>query len=354
MVLKLFKYITIALMLSLFPINLSANDSKEKSEDFDPVGLVMHHIADSHSWTIFATESTELTIPLPVILYSEGNFHCFMSTAFHNEKSLVQSNNKFFKLYNNKIYNSNSEGELSIDEKGIVANKKPLDISFTRNVASMWISIIIILTIFIGIARKYRNALTKPTGAQSLFEPLILFVRDNIALEMIGKHKGEKYIPYLLTLFFFIWINNLLGIVPFFPGGSNVTGNIAVTAILAIISLIVTNVSGNKGYWKHMVAPPGVPAWVAIFIIPVEIIGIFTKPFALMMRLFANITAGHIIILSLISIIFIVKTIAFAPVSIALVLFMSLLELLVGFLQAFIFTLLTALFIGMASQEETH
>jgi F-type H+-transporting ATPase subunit a len=351
---NILRYIFIGVILLLTSQYTLASDNKENSEEkFNPVALVMHHIADSHSWVVFNNEHFKLEIPLPVILLNEGHLHFFMSSDFKDEKA-IKKGNTFYVLHHNKIYKTDKEGNLEYNPKGEVLNKKPLDLSITKNVASLWISIVILLILFVGIAKKYRNALTKPRGSQSMMEPLILFVRDDIALEMIGKHKGEKFVPYLLTLFFFIWINNLLGIVPIFPGGSNVTGNIAVTAVLAALTLLITNINANKGYWKHIIAPPGVPAWVAIFIVPVEIIGIFTKPFALMMRLFANITAGHIIILSLISIIFIVKSFAFAPVSIALVLFMSLLELLVGFLQAFIFTLLTALFIGMASHEETH
>jgi F-type H+-transporting ATPase subunit a len=218
----------------------------------------------------------------------------------------------------------------------------------------MWISALMLLLIFISISRKYKRGVERPSGLQSAMEPIILFVRDDIANDMIGKGKADKYFHYLLTVFFFIWINNILGLVPFFPGGSNLSGNISFTAVLAICTLIITNVSGTKAYWKHIVAPPGVPAWVTVFLVPVEIIGIFTKPFALMIRLFANITAGHIILLSLVSMIFILKTIWFAPVSILLGLVMSLLEILVGLLQAFIFTLLSALFIGLATHDDSH
>jgi len=163
-----------------------------------------------------------------------------------------------------------------------------------------------------------------------------------------------RYTPYLLTVFFFILINNLIGIVPFFPFGSNLTGNIAVTLTLAVFTMIIVNFSGNKGYWRHVFATPGVPIWLLPIMIPVEIIGILAKPFALMVRLFANITAGHIVVLSLVSLIFIFKSLMLSPVSIAFVIFMDVLELLVAALQAYIFTLLTALFIGMAVQEAEH
>ena len=184
-------------------------------------------------------------------------------------------------------------------------------------------------------------------------EPLVLFVRDDIAVPNIGK-KADKFLPYLLTVFFFIWINNLIGLVPFFPGSANLTGNISFTVTLALITFLITNFNGNKDYWKHIFATPGVPVWLAPIMIPVEIMGILAKPIALLIRLFANITAGHIIILSLISLIFIFKSVAIAPVSVGFVLFMNVLELLVAAIQAYIFTLLSALFIGMAVEEHEH
>jgi len=187
---------------------------------------------------------------------------------------------------------------------------------------------------------------------QSFLEPVILFIRDDIAISNIGKYKYEKYMPYLLTVFFFILINNIMGLVPFPPPfGANVTGNIAITLVLAVFTFLITQFSGNKQYWKHIFAMPGMPTWLLPIMIPVEIIGMFTKPFALTIRLFANITAGHIIILSLISLIFIFKSLIMAPVSILLVLFMNCLEVFVAFLQAYVFTLLSALFIGMAVEE---
>jgi F-type H+-transporting ATPase subunit a len=209
------------------------------------------------------------------------------------------------------------------------------------------------LLIFLGIASTYKKREGKaPKGFQSLIEPIIVFVRDEIARPNIG-HKYIGYMPFLLTVFFFIWINNLIGLVPMFPGGANLTGNIAVTFTLGVITFLVVTFSGNKYYWKHIFAPD-VPWWLYPIMLVVEIIGVLSKPFALIVRLFANITAGHIIVLSLISLIFIFKTTSIAPVSVAFVLFMYVLELLVAFLQAFIFTMLTALFIGTAVEEHHH
>jgi F-type H+-transporting ATPase subunit a len=211
------------------------------------------------------------------------------------------------------------------------------------------------LLIFIPLANKYKKRGNRaPKGFQGFIEPVIQFVIDDIAKPNIGEKRYLRYTPYLLTVFFFIFINNLMGLIPFFPFGANLTGNIAVTMVLAVFTLLIVNFSGNKAYWKHIFAAPGVPVWLMPIMIPVELIGILSKPFALMVRLFANITAGHIIVLSLVSLIFIFKTVMMSPISIAFVLFMDVLELLVAALQAYIFTLLTALFVGMAVAEAEH
>ena len=224
------------------------------------------------------------------------------------------------------------------------------DISITKNVAGMLVACILLIWMFTSMVRIYKNNNGVPKGIAKFLEPVVLFVRDDIAIPNIGKEKYMKFLPYLLTLFFFIWINNMLGLVPFFPGGTNVTGNIAITLVLSVITVILVNVNGTKGYWMHILWPP-VPLLLKPLMIPIEIIGIFTKPFALMMRLFANITAGHIMMLSLVALIFIFKTALAGFISVPLAIFISLLEILVAALQAYIFTVLTALFIGMAVQE---
>jgi F-type H+-transporting ATPase subunit a len=218
----------------------------------------------------------------------------------------------------------------------------------------MWMSIAILLIIFLSVSSAYKKRQGKaPKGLQSFMEPIILFVRDDIARPNIG-YKYQRFMPLLLTVFFFIWINNLIGLVPFFPGGANLTGNIAVTLVLSVITLIVVNLNGNKHYWQHVFVPADVPVWIWPLWWVIELVGIISKPFALMIRLFANITAGHIIVLSLISLIFVFQSFAIAPISVAFVVFMDVLELLVAALQAFIFTLLTALFIGTAIEEHHH
>jgi len=306
----------------------------------------MDHIADSHDWHLWdKKDGKSVSIYLPVILYSKSKgFDVFMSKKI---------------LYGN-VHNGYTLKEgvvVSVDSAGnIDAANKPLDLSITKNVAALFFSCIIGLFLFIGLSRSYKKTgVSHPRGIQSFLEPVILFIRDDIAISNIGKHKYEKFMPYLLTVFFFILINNIMGLVPFPPPfGANVTGNLAVTMTLAIFTFIITQINGNKQYWKHIFATPGVPVLLRVIMVPVEVLGMFTKPFALTIRLFANITAGHIIILSLVSLIFIFKSMAMAPVTILFVLFMNCLEVFVAFLQAYVFTLLSALFIGIAVEEEHH
>jgi F-type H+-transporting ATPase subunit a len=214
-------------------------------------------------------------------------------------------------------------------------------------------SAILLFILLKAAVSTYKNNNGAPRGLARFIEPFVVFVRDDIAKANIG-HKYERYMPFLLTAFFFIWINNLMGLIPIIPGGANLTGNISFTLVMASFTLILTLILGNKHYWGHIFATPGVPKALLPIMIPVELIGIFTKPFALMIRLFANITAGHIIILSLIGIIFTFQSSAWGALSVPMALFISVLELLVAFLQAFIFTMLSALFIGAAVAEEHH
>jgi F-type H+-transporting ATPase subunit a len=287
-----------------------------------------------------------VAIYLPVILYTRDQG----LNVFSSKKLAHGHEYRGFKLeeegpFKGIIVMVNEEGH--VDEQNI-----PLDLSMTKTVVAMLAAAIIGLILFLTLARSYKkNGISHPKGIQSFLEPIILFVRDDIAVPNLG-HKSDKFMPYLLTAFFFILINNLMGLIPFPPPfGGNVTGNIAITFILAACTFLITQFSANKSHWKHVFATPGVPFWLLPIMIPVEIIGLLSKPFALMIRLFANMLAGHIVILSLICLIFIFQTVALAPVSIFFVIFMSFMELLVAFLQAYIFTLLSALFISMAVQE---
>jgi len=327
------------LLFSFLTISASAVAAEEGGE-FKPGDMITHHIADDYSWH-FAGDAT---LYLPVILVDKGELKFFSSSNFYNEEhELVPYNG--YALEHGHIYRVGADGEPLEDHAGLY------DFSITKNVASLLLSVVLMMLVFFTIASRYKsNAGKAPSGIQSFFEPIIIFIRDEIAKANIGP-KYERYMPYLLTVFFFIWFNNLLGLM---PGGANLTGNIAVTLVLAIITLLITVFSGNKGYWKHIFATPGVPLWLAPIMIPVELIGIFTKPFSLMVRLFANITAGHIIILSLFSLIFIFESLAVSPLSVAFAVFMNFLELFVALLQAYIFTLLSAMYFGGAVEEHDH
>lgn len=346
------------LIATILPLQVNASVAGEKSGQFDATEMIMHHIADAHefhivTYTKASGEEVHISMPLPVIIWHSGRFHAFMSSRFHGGKNLVPVEGAYLKLYHGKIYLTNVEGTIHYNEKGEVANAKPLNFSITKNVASMFLGSFLIFLIFGTAAKRYskRGGLAVPKGIQLLVEPIILFVRDDIAREQIDARKADLFMPYLLTLFFFIWINNLIGLIPFFPGGANLSGNISFTLTMAVMSFFAINIFGSKHYWKEVLIAPGIPFFVKIFLVPVEIIGLITKPFALMLRLFANITAGHIIILSLTSMIFIMQSVYAAPMTILLSLIMYSLEFLVAILQAYIFTLLTSLFIGMAVNE---
>lgn len=317
-------------------------------EEFNPSTFIFDHVGDSHEWHILTKQNGEsVAIYLPVILYSK-------------EKGLdLFSSKKIAHGHEYKGYRLEEEGELkgkivSLNAEGHPDEENlPLDFSVTKAVVGMFFAALLGLLLFISMSRSYKKTgVAPPKGIQSLLEPVILFVRDDIAMPNFGEHKTDKYMPYLLSVFFFILFNNIMGLIPFPPPfGANVTGNLSVTMTLALCTFFVTQFNGTKTYWKHVYAPPGIPFWLLPIMIPVEFIGLFSKPFALMIRLFANITAGHIIVLSLVSIIFIFKSLTVAPISIFFVIFMDCLELLVAFLQAYVFTLLSSLFISMAVQE---
>lgn len=303
----------------------------------------MHHIADAYDWHFFDYHKSDSTVvhvslPLPVILLTEGHLDIFLSSEFHHGEHQVVRGDRVYRLVDGHIQEANG--------------KKVIDLSFTKNVTSMFIACIILVSIFLSVAKDYQQrAGQAPRGLQAFIEPIVLFIRDDVIIPNVGEKKYKIYLPYLMTLFFFIWINNLLGLI---PTGANASGNIAFTFTLAAFTAIITNVSGTKDYWKHIFAMPGVPKPMLLIMIPVELIGILTKPFALMIRLFANITAGHIVILCLVSFIFIFKNVLLGlPVGLV-VIAITFLELFVAALQAYIFTLLSSLFIGLAVEEHEH
>jgi F-type H+-transporting ATPase subunit a len=348
----------------LVPANDSVFEQTAKSEShsgekFNAGEMIMEHVVDNHEWHIAEIGSLHLTIPLPIILLYDGKLYSFCSSRFHNETHSYLG----FKLesegpHKGKIVRAGAHDH--------VAAKGPsvYDFSITKTVLAILMSSFLLILIFISVARaSKRNKDKAPSGLQSLLEPLIIFVRDDIAKSSIGEKKYEKFMPFLLTVFFFIFFNNLFGLIPFFPGGANVTGNIAVTLVMAVFTFVITTISGNKHYWVDIINTPGVPWWLKLPLplMPiVEIIGIITKPFVLMIRLFANITAGHIIVLGFISLIFIFGEMSAAigygvsVFSVAFMIFMNLLELLVAFIQAYVFTLLSALYFGLATIEPEH
>ncbi|MFY0673222.1 MAG: F0F1 ATP synthase subunit A [Bacteroidia bacterium] len=332
------------------------NHENHAEEEFNATDVIMHHISDAHEFHIVG----DLAVYLPVILWTENGLDIFSSShLYHNPIHIHGHENEHayqyktdkgnYILFHEKIYNANAEGALTIEEDHAV-NTRPMDFSITKNVFSMFLSVFFLILIFMPVAAHYRKNKGAPKGIAAWMEPLILFVRDDIAKPNIGP-KYAKYMPYLLTIFFFIWVNNLIGLIPFFPFSANLSGNIGFTLTMAAITLIVILLSSNGNYWRHIFATPGVPVWLLPIMIPVELMGVIAKPFALMIRLFANITAGHIVVLSLISLIFIFKNVGMAGVSVPFTLFISVLELLVAALQAYIFTMLSALFIGQAVEE---
>ncbi|MEI6348771.1 MAG: F0F1 ATP synthase subunit A [Bacteroidota bacterium] len=347
------------LLITLFLISTHIKaSSSEAGKKFNAGEMIIEHVIDQHEWHIAKIGDTHVTVPLPIIFFDNGKLEVFMSSKFHHGTEAYNG----YKIcdevgpHKGKIVKLKADG--TIDESASI-----IDLSITKNVFALLFGMILITFIMISVARSYtkRRGLA-PKGLQSFIEPLILFVRDDIAKPAIGKHYA-KYLPFLLTIFFFILINNLLGLIPFFPGGANVTGNLAVTGVLALFTFFITAFSGNKNYWQHIFNAPGVPWWLKLPIplMPVvELVGIFTKPFVLMVRLFANITAGHIIALGFVSLIFIfgersiVTGYSVSVVSVAFYIFMGLLELLVAFIQAYVFTLLSSIYFGMAIEEHHH
>jgi F-type H+-transporting ATPase subunit a len=323
-------------------------EGAEEGFKFDANKVIFEHVLDAYEFHYFSWKDKEgvehhATLPLPIILYSpQKGLSVFMSSKFHHGEHEVDG----YRMVGNKI--------VPVDP-----NVKVYDFSLTRNVVQMFVALIVLILILNSVVKKYKKGIgvdSAPKGLQNIVEPVVNFVRDEVALPNLGVKKYEKYLPFLLTVFFFILINNIFGLV---PGAANVTGNIAFTLVLGVISFLVITFSGNKHYWGHIFNPP-VPLGVKLILIPVEFLSVFTKPFALIMRLFANMLAGHIIIICLISLIFIFGGMnaaigyGFSPVSIAFVVFIYFIELLVAFIQAFIFTNLTAVFIGQAIEEGHH
>lgn len=337
------------------------NAGHGEKKEFRAGDVILEHVLDSYDWHIADIGQTAISIPLPIILVYEGKLFVFLSSRFHHGHDAW----KGFRI----VKASAGKGKIiRVLDDGITPDPHAsfiLDLSITKNVFAIFISSLLLCWILIRVSRGYTHCGPRraPRGLASFLEPLILFVRDDIAKASIPENHYEKFVPYLLTLFFFIFFNNLLGLVPFFPGGANVTGNISVTLVLALFTFFTLHIRANKGYWGHIFNTPGVPVWLKLPIplMPIiELVGVIVKPVVLTLRLFANITAGHMIILGFVSLIFVLGSsgaimgFAISPLSVLFVVFMNFLELLVAFLQAYVFTLFSAIFFGMAVPDEHH
>lgn len=326
----------IILIIFLFIGNLAPSlaADKAKEEGFNVSEVIIHHVLDDHVWHFF--DGHYGTLYLPVIVYSaDRGLEVFSSSNFYDEEhNLIPYNG--YKLEHSHIY---------------LGDTQVLDFSITKNVAMLFLTALVVLIVFRAAAKGARkNAGKAPTGIQSFLEPVIIFVTDEIIKPNAGP-KADRYVPYLLTLFFFILFGNLLGLL---PGAGNLTGNIAVTMTLAVFTFLITNFSGNKNYWSHVFWTPGVPLVLRPILLMVEVIGLFTKPFALLIRLFAAITAGHIVLLSILSLTFIFHSWMVGFASSILVVFISLIELVVAGIQAYVFTLFSSLYIGLATAKSEH
>ena len=349
-------------------VETGAHDIKTEIKEY-----IDHHLLDSYDFSLFSYTTDEgehkyIGFPLPVILWDNG-LKVFSSSKFHHGETVAEVDGNYYALYHNKIYKTDAEGTIEfgthhdedthtedafgenlVVEDAHPTNEKPLDLSITKNVVFIALVGLLMFLMFRSVANNYKKS-HLPKGLGRVLEPLVIFVRDEIAVPNIGEHKYKKYMSYLLTVFFFVWIINLLGLTPL---GVNVTNNIAVTFALALITYFITTFSGNKNYWKHIFWMPGVPVPMKIILAPIELLGTFIKPFSLMIRLYANITAGHVVLMSIIGLMFIFKNWIGSPLSFALAFALSLLELLVAALQAYIFTMLSALYFGMAVEEDHH
>lgn len=318
---------------------------------------IKHHLQDAHDFVFFTNGETgkHYGFSLPIILWDkEAGLQFFSSSKFHHGETVAESNGNYYKLYHGKIYKTDEHGEIKYNSDHKVENYRPLDLSITKNVLGILLTGLILLLLFGKLAKGYKKSQV-PTGVGRVLEPLVIFVRDEIAVPNIGKEKSRKFMGFLLTVFFFIFLLNLLGLTPL---GFNVTGNIAVTLCLALFTFFITQFSGNKGYWGHIFWMPGAPWPMKLVLAPIEVLGMFTKPFSLMIRLFANITAGHSVMMALIALVILLKpqfgAVGSTSVSLVLSLFIFVIELLVAYLQAFVFTMLSALFIGMAVEDHDH
>lgn len=345
---------TTAIVEKIAQKNESLSDADQATEERSE--FIQHHLLDSHDFHLFSYgkssgEEKHIGFPLPVILWDNG-LNVFSSSKFHHGEAVAESNGNFYKIshHNGLVYKTNAEGALA-EHKGHVTNVKPLDFSITKNVLMIILVSLLMLLLFRNLGKSYSKNGGIAAGVGRFLEPLILYIRDEIAIPNIGEKHYKKYMSHLLTVFFFIWFLNIFGLTPL---GVNVTGNIAVTAALAIITYIITNVSANKNYWGHIFWMPGVPGPMKLVLAPIELLGTIIKPFSLMIRLYANMLAGHVVLMSIIALMYKFDSVIGSPLSFVLAFVLSILEVLVALLQAYIFTMLSALYFGSAVEEHHH
>ena len=321
-------------------------DVKSKIKEF-----INHHLLDAHDFTVSANEETgeHYGFSLPIILWDNG-IQVFSSSRFHHGEEVAEHNGNFYVLHHEKIYKTDAAGTLT-EEHGHPTNVRPLDLSITKSVVGILGIAILMFVLFAGLANSYKKNNGISTGAGRFFEPLVLYVRDEIAIPNIGEKGYKKYMSYLLTIFFFIFFLNILGLAPL---GFNVTGNITITLSLALITYLITTFTANKNYWSHMLWMPGVPILLRPVLALIELLGTIIKPFSLMIRLYANMMAGHVVLMSIIGLMFIFKSWIGSSLSLGLAFFLSILEILVAFLQAYIFTMLSSLYFGAGNEEHHH
>ncbi len=321
-------------------------DDKSKIKEF-----IKHHLLDSHDFTISANEETgeHYGFPLPVILW-DGGLQVFSSSKFHHGEAVAESNGNYYKLHHEKIYKTDASGTLK-EEHGHPTNVRPIDFSITKSVLGIILVALLMFFVFSSLAKSYAKNGGIAKGIGRIFEPIVLYVRDDIAIPNIGEKNYKKYMSYLLTIFFFILFLNILGLTPL---GFNVTGNFTITASLAILTYLITTFSANKNYWGHIFWMPGVPTLMKFILAPIELLGTVIKPFSLMIRLYANMVAGHVVLMSIIGLMFVFKSWIGSPLSFGLAFALSILEILVAFLQAYIFTMLSALYFGAGNEEHHH
>ena len=338
-------------------VSPDTSDEKDSDKKSEIKEFIQHHLKDSHdfglaSYTDASGEKVHIGFPLPVILWDDG-LKVFSSSKFNHETTVAESGGDYYKIYHGMVYKTDASGIINYDESHHPTNVRPLDLSITKSVMMILLTGLLMILLFRSLGNSYSKNGGIAKGIGRFFEPIVLYVRDDIAIPNIGKKHYKRYMSFLLTVCFFVWFLNMFGLTPL---GVNVTGNIAITFSLAILTFLITNFTANKNYWKHIFWMPGVPVPMKIILAPIELLGVIIKPFSLLIRLYANMQAGHIVLMSLIALMYLFNSIIGSTLSFFLSFAISLIEVLVALLQAYIFTMLAALYFGMAVEEhdEAH